>query len=34
MKASLQQLAIEKTLLIWHASEAEEWTNLFRRLPL
>ena len=26
--------AIEEILLIWHASEAEEWTNLFRRLPL
>ena len=26
--------AIEDILLIWHASEAEEWTNLFRRLPL
>jgi hypothetical protein len=26
--------AIEDILLIWHASEAEEWTNRFRRLPL
>lgn len=26
--------AIEEMLLIWHASEAEEWINLFRRLPL
>jgi hypothetical protein len=26
--------AIEEILLIWHASEAEEWTNLLRRLPL
>ena len=26
--------AIEEILLIWHVSEAEEWTNLFRRLPL
>jgi hypothetical protein len=27
-------LAIEELLLIWHISEAEEWVNLFRRLPL
>jgi hypothetical protein len=26
--------AIEEILLIWHVSQAEEWTNLFRRLPL
>lgn len=26
--------AIEEILLIWHVSEAEEWTNRFRRLPL
>jgi len=26
--------AIEEILLIWHVSEAEEWTNHFRRLPL
>ena len=26
--------AIEEILLIWQASEAEEWINLFRRLPL
>jgi hypothetical protein len=26
--------ANEEILLIWHVSEAEEWTNLFRRLPL
>jgi hypothetical protein len=26
--------AIEDLLLIWHVSEAEEWTNRFRRLPL
>ena len=26
--------AIEEILLIWHLSEAEEWTNRFRRLPL
>jgi len=26
--------AIEDILLIWHASEPEEWTNRFRRLPL
>jgi hypothetical protein len=25
---------IEDLLLIWHASEAEEWRNRFRRLPL
>jgi len=25
---------IEEILLIWHASEAEEWTNVLRRLPL
>jgi hypothetical protein len=27
-------LAIEEMLLIWHLSEAGEWTNRFRRLPL
>jgi len=26
--------AIEEILLIWHVSEAEEWTNRLRRLPL
>jgi hypothetical protein len=26
--------AIEELLLIWHASQADEWTNLWRRLPL
>jgi hypothetical protein len=26
--------AIEEMLLIWHVSEAGEWTNYFRRLPL
>lgn len=26
--------AIDEILLIWHASEAKEWANLFRRLPL
>jgi uncharacterized protein DUF5615 len=26
--------AIEDILLIWHATEAEEWINLFRRLPV
>lgn len=26
--------AIEEVLLIWHVSEAEEWTNRFRRLPV
>jgi Domain of unknown function (DUF5615) len=26
--------AIEELLLIWHISEAEEWINYFRRLPL
>jgi hypothetical protein len=26
--------AIEEILLIWYASEAGEWTNIFRRLPL
>ena len=26
--------AIEEILLIWHVSEADEWTNHFRRLPL
>lgn len=26
--------AIEEILLIWNISEAEEWTNRFRRLPL
>ena len=26
--------AIEDVLLIWHISEADEWTNRFRRLPL
>ena len=26
--------AIEEILLIWHITEAEEWTNLFRRMPL
>ena len=26
--------AIEEILLIWHVSEAGEWTNRFRRLPL
>ncbi len=26
--------AIEEILLIWHVSEADEWTNRFRRLPL
>jgi hypothetical protein len=26
--------AIEEILLIWEVSEAEEWTNHFRRLPL
>jgi hypothetical protein len=25
--------AIEEILLIWHLTEAEEWTNLFRRIP-
>lgn len=27
-------LVIEEILMIWHVSEAEEWTNVFRRLPL
>jgi hypothetical protein len=26
--------AIEEILLVWHVTEAEEWTNLFRRMPL
>jgi hypothetical protein len=26
--------AIEDILLIWHVSDADEWTNRFRRLPL
>ncbi len=26
--------AIEKIPLIWHVSEAEEWENHFRRLPV
>jgi Domain of unknown function (DUF5615) len=26
--------AIEELILIWQVSEAEEWTNRFRRLPL
>jgi uncharacterized protein DUF5615 len=26
--------AIEEILLIWQVSDEEEWTNLFRRLPL
>jgi len=26
--------AIEELLLIWHASEAEEWVNLMLRVPL
>jgi hypothetical protein len=26
--------AIEEILLIWNISEAEEWTNRFRRLPI
>jgi len=26
--------AIEEILLIWYVSEAQEWTNRFRRLPL
>ena len=27
-------LAIDEILLIWHVTEAEEWANRFRRLPL
>jgi hypothetical protein len=30
----LIKTAIEEILLIWHVTEAEEWTNLFRRMPL
>ncbi len=26
--------SVEEILLIWHISEAEEWTNRLRRLPL
>jgi hypothetical protein len=26
--------AIEDILLIWQVAEAQEWTNIFRRLPL
>lgn len=25
---------VEELLLVWHVSESEEWTNLYRRLPL
>jgi hypothetical protein len=28
------RVAIEDLLLIWQVSEAEEWTNQMRRLPL
>jgi hypothetical protein len=28
------KMAIDEILLIWHLTEAEEWTNLFRRIPL
>jgi hypothetical protein len=28
------RMAIEEILLIWRVTEAEEWINLFRRIPL